>query len=67
LLNNIRDEERAEFDREDNRHTAYSVRNTYVCLRLMEGADIYQIAKNCRANTGGNPTSSTQMRAWRNW
>ena len=23
---------------------------TYICLRLMEGADIYQIAKNCRTS-----------------
>jgi integrase len=30
--------------------TAYSLRHTYICLRLMEGADIYQIAKNCRAS-----------------
>jgi hypothetical protein len=22
----------------------------YICLRLMEGADIYQIAKNCRSS-----------------
>jgi hypothetical protein len=30
--------------------TAYSLRHTYICLRLMEGADIYQIAKNCRTS-----------------
>lgn len=29
---------------------AYSLRHTYICLRLMEGADIYQIAKNCRTS-----------------
>jgi hypothetical protein len=23
---------------------------TYICMRLMEGADIYQIAKNCRTS-----------------
>ena len=23
---------------------------SYICLRLMEGADIYQIAKNCRTS-----------------
>ncbi|MFB9261703.1 hypothetical protein ACFFWD_00715 [Bradyrhizobium erythrophlei] len=28
--------------------TAYSLRHTYICMTLMEGADIYQIAKNCR-------------------
>ena len=26
------------------------MRHTYICLRLMEGADIYQIAKNCRTS-----------------
>ena len=38
------------FDREGNPRTAYSLRHTYICLRLMEGADIYQIAKNCRTS-----------------
>lgn len=37
-------------DREGNRRTAYSLRHTYICMRLMEGADIYQIAKNCRTS-----------------
>ena len=32
------------------RMTAYSLRHTYICLRLMEGADIYQNAKNCRTS-----------------
>jgi len=34
----------------DSGETAYSLRHTYICLRLMEGADIYQIAKNCRTS-----------------
>ncbi|MCC6946389.1 MAG: site-specific integrase [Bradyrhizobiaceae bacterium] len=38
------------FDREGNRRTAYSLRHTYISMRLMEGADIYQIAKNCRTS-----------------
>lgn len=25
-------------------------RLTYICMRLLEGADIYQIAKNCRTS-----------------
>jgi len=50
LLNNILEEEGLKFDREGNRRTAYSLRHTYICLRLMEGADIYQIAKNCRTS-----------------
>lgn len=50
LLNAILNEENLKFDRDGNRRTAYSLRHTYVCLRLMEGADIYQIAKNCRTS-----------------
>jgi hypothetical protein len=38
------------FDRQGNRRSAYSLRHTYSCLRLLEGADIYQIAKNCRTS-----------------
>jgi hypothetical protein len=38
------------FDREGNRRTAYSLRHTYISMRLMEGADIYQVAKNCRTS-----------------
>ena len=37
-------------DREGQPRTAYSLRHTYICLRLTEGADIYQIAKNCRTS-----------------
>lgn len=37
-------------DREGLRRSAYSLRHTYICLRLMEGADIYAIAKNCRTS-----------------
>jgi len=50
LLNTILDELGLKFDRDGNRRTAYSLRHTYICLRLMEGADIYQIAKNCRTS-----------------
>lgn len=50
LFNTILDEEDLKFDREGQRRTAYSLRHTYICLRLMEGADIYQIAKNCRTS-----------------
>jgi len=50
LLNAILRETGLKFDREGNRRTAYSLRHTYICLRLMEGADIYQIAKNCRTS-----------------
>jgi integrase len=50
LFNNILGELKLKFDREGRRRTVYSLRHTYICLRLMEGADIYQIAKNCRTS-----------------
>ncbi|MDB5580662.1 MAG: integrase [Bradyrhizobium sp.] len=50
LFNAILDELNLKTDREGQRRTAYSLRHTYICMRLMEGADIYQIAKNCRTS-----------------
>ena len=50
LFNTILDEEGLKKDREGQPRTAYSLRHTYICLRLLEGADIYQIAKNCRTS-----------------
>jgi integrase len=50
LFNTILDEEGLKKDREGQPRTAYSLRHTYISLRLMEGADIYQIAKNCRTS-----------------
>lgn len=50
LFNSILSELNLKFDRDANRRTAYSLRHTYICMRLMEGADIYQIAKNCRTS-----------------
>ena len=49
-LNAVLIEQGLKFDREGRRRTAYSLRHTYICFRLMEGADIYQIAKNCRTS-----------------
>jgi integrase len=49
-LNAVLAEQDLKFDREGLRRSAYSLRHTYICLRLMEGADIYQIAKNCRTS-----------------
>ena len=37
-------------DRDGNKRTAYSLRHTYICMRLIEGADIYALAKNCRTS-----------------
>src|SRR6201999_3558798 len=50
LFNIILGEENLKSDREGQTRTAYSLRHTYICFRLMEGADIYQIAKNCRTS-----------------
>ena len=50
LFNAILDEEKLRADRDGRPRTAYSLRHTYICLRLLEGADIYQIAKNCRTS-----------------
>lgn len=50
LLNSILEEQHLKFDREGQPRTAYSLRHTYISMRLMEGADIYQIAKNCRTS-----------------
>jgi integrase len=50
LFNTLLAEENLKKDREGNVRTAYSLRHTYICMRLMEGADIYQIAKNCRTS-----------------
>jgi integrase len=50
LFNRILNENNLKVDRDGKPRTAYSLRHTYICLRLMEGADIYQIAKNCRTS-----------------
>jgi integrase len=50
LFNTILGELDLKVDREGQRRTFYSLRHTYICMRLMEGADVYQIAKNCRTS-----------------
>jgi integrase len=50
MFNGILERAKLKLDRDGNRRTAYSLRHTYICLRLMEGADIYQVAKNCRTS-----------------
>jgi len=49
-FNKILDEEGLRFDRDGKRRTAYSLRHTYISMRLMEGANIHQIANNCRTS-----------------
>ncbi len=50
LFNNLLDRTDLKLDRDGKPRTAYSLRHTYICMRLMEGADIYQVAKNCRTS-----------------
>lgn len=50
MFNNLLDEQNLKLDRDEKPRTAYSLRHTYICLRLMEGADVYAIAKNCRTS-----------------
>jgi len=50
MMNTVLDELGLKFDRDGQRRTSYSLRHTYICFRLMEGADIYQVAKNCRTS-----------------
>jgi len=50
LFKRILEEQNLRADREGQRRSFYSLRHTYICLRLMEGADVYQIAKNCRTS-----------------
>jgi integrase len=50
IFDNVLTELNLKKDRDGQSRTAYSLRHTYICMRLMEGADIYQIAKNCRTS-----------------
>lgn len=50
LFNNLLLRKKLKFDRDNQARTAYSLRHTYICMRLMEGADVYQLAKNCRTS-----------------
>ncbi|RJG55404.1 site-specific integrase [Sphingobium terrigena] len=50
LMNTVLDELNLKFDRDGHIRTCYSLRHTYICLRLLENADIYQVAKNCRTS-----------------
>ena len=50
MFNGILMDAKLKFDRNDKARTAYSLRHSYICFRLLEGADIYQVAKNCRTS-----------------
>jgi integrase len=49
-FNRILEEEGLKVDRDGKPRTAYSLRHTYISMRLMEGANIHQIANNCRTS-----------------
>lgn len=49
-FNRVLEELNLKVDRQGNRRTLYSLRHSYISFRLLEGADIYQIAKNCRTS-----------------
>lgn len=50
IFNNVLKRAGLKFDREGNARTAYSLRHTYISTRLLNGANIYEIAKNCRTS-----------------
>ena len=50
MFQNLLEREGLRHDRDGKNRTSYSLRHTYICMRLLEGADIYQIAKNCRTS-----------------
>lgn len=47
LFNDILRKEKLKYDRDNQVRTAYSLRHSYISMRLMEGANILQIANNC--------------------
>ncbi len=49
-FNKLLEETGLKTDRDGNTRTFYSLRHSYISFRLLEGADIYQIAKNCRTS-----------------
>lgn len=50
LFNRILVEQDLKLDRDGRPRSAYSLRHTYVSIRLMHGANIFQLAMNCRTS-----------------
>lgn len=50
LFNRLLIEQSLKIDREGRPRSAYSLRHTYICLRLLHGANIFQLAMNCRTS-----------------
>ena len=50
IFNTVLAEEGLKYDRDGKPRTAYSLRHTYISMRLIDGADIVQVANNCRTS-----------------
>ncbi len=50
MFNRILTENGLKFDRNGKARTAYSLRHSYICFRLLSGDDIYDIARDCRTS-----------------
>lgn len=50
MFNRILTENGLKFDRNGKARTAYSLRHSYICFRLLADDDIYDIARDCRAS-----------------
>jgi integrase len=50
LFNQTLHAEQLKTDREGRPRTFYSLRHTYICMRLLAGANAYELAKNCRTS-----------------
>jgi len=50
MFNNLLVRINLKFDRQALPRTAYSLRHTYICMRLSEGAKEYQLGLNCRTS-----------------
>lgn len=50
LFNRILIEQDLKTDRDNRPRSAYSLRHTYISIRLMHGANIFQLAMNCRTS-----------------
>jgi integrase len=50
LFNKVLSDTGLKHTRDGRTRTLYSLRHTYICMRLIEGADFYALAKNCRTS-----------------
>lgn len=50
MLNAVLIEEGLKKSRDGGSRSLYSLRHTYICLRLIEGAEAWAVAKNCRTS-----------------